>query len=247
MHPSLLQTNHRPWALPSRAWSWRQSWLDLLFIHWPVPSQVLRPLVPPELTIQEFDGTSWVGVVPFRMDGVMRRPLPDVPGLSAFPELNVRLYVEAEGKPGVWFLSLDATNPLAVWAARRYFHLPYYRADITLNAEAGGYDYKSERRSGEATFAARYRPIGNTYESTPGSLEHWLTERYCLYALSPRGRLYRNEVHHVPWPLYNAEAEILHNTMLRAADVAVADTAPLLHFSPRVDVVVWGAEEIRRR
>ena len=119
--------------------------------------------------------------------------------------------------------------------------------DITLNAEAGGYDYKSERRSGEATFAARYRPIGNTYESTPGSLEHWLTERYCLYALSPRGRLYRNEVHHVPWLLYNAEAEILHNTMLRAADVAVADTAPLLHFSPRVDVVVWGAEEIRRR
>lgn len=247
MHPSLLRTSHRPWALPPRAWSWRQSWLDLLFIHWPVPSQVLRPLVPPELTIQEFDGTSWVGVVPFRMEGVMRRPLPDVPGISAFPELNVRLYVEAEGKPGVWFLSLDATNPLAVWAARRYFHLPYYRAEMTVIAEASGYHYQSERRSGEARFAARYRPIGEADEAPAASLEHWLTERYCLYARSPAGRLYRNEVHHVPWPLYRAEGEILRNTMLRAASVAVADTAPLLHFSPGVDVVVWGAEEVPRR
>src|SRR5690606_35517478 len=125
VHSSFSRTEHRPWAIPQGEWSWRQSWLDLLFIHWPVPTAALRPHVPSELSIQEFDGTSWIGLVPFRMAGVMRRPFPDIPGLSAFPELNVRLYVEAEGKPGVWFLSLDATNPLAVWAARRYFHLPY--------------------------------------------------------------------------------------------------------------------------
>src|SRR5690606_34777811 len=141
MHSSLSRTDHRPWPMPSRRLTWRQSWLDLLFIHCPVPLEVLRPLVPDCLKVQEFGGTSWVGVVPFRMAGVMRRPLPDLPGLSAFPELNVRLYVEAEGKPGVWFLSLDATNPLAVWAARRFFHLPYHRANISLQRTDSGIRY----------------------------------------------------------------------------------------------------------
>jgi uncharacterized protein len=240
MHPSLSKTDHRPWRLPQREWGWRQSWVDLLFMHWPMPKEVLGPLVPPELTIQEFDGTSWVGVVPFRMEGVMRRPLPDIPGLSAFPELNVRLYVEAEGKPGVWFLSLDATNPLAVWAARRFFHLPYHQARMSLVRNAGWFEYESRRLGGQACFKARYRPLGEPYASTVGSLEHWLTERYCLYALSPKGQLIRNEVHHVPWPLYSAEAELLENTMLTASALKVPGVLPLLHFSPRVDVVVWG-------
>jgi uncharacterized protein YqjF (DUF2071 family) len=120
-HASFERLGHRPWALPSSPWVWRQSWLDLLFAHWPMDAALLQRLVPAPLKVQEFDGTSWVGLVPFRMAGVMRRPLPDLPWISAFPELNVRLYVEHEGKPGIWFLSLDAANQLAVWAARRYF------------------------------------------------------------------------------------------------------------------------------
>jgi len=111
-HDAFGQTDHRPWPLPPGRWSWRQSWRDLLFAHWPVAAAAIRPLVPAELTVQEFDGTSWIAVVPFRMAGVMRRPLPDLPWVSAFPELNVRVYVEAGGKPGVFFFSLDATNPL---------------------------------------------------------------------------------------------------------------------------------------
>lgn len=146
--------------MPSRLWTWRQSWLDLLFIHWPVPAASLRSFVPEPLKIQEFDGTSWVGVVPFRMAGVMRRPLPDIPGISAFPELNVRLYVETDGKPGVWFLSLDATNPLAVWAARRFFHLPYYRAQMSHTRQDADLVYHSSRRRGSARFSADYRPTG---------------------------------------------------------------------------------------
>jgi uncharacterized protein len=244
MPSSLNRIDHRPWPMPSGRWSWRQSWVDLLFLHWPVPSELLRPLVPAGLTIQEFEGTSWVGVVPFRMEGVMRRPFPDVPGLSAFPELNVRLYVEAEGRPGVWFLSLDATNPLAVWAARRFFHLPYHRAHMSLTERAGWYEYESHRRSAEASFRARYRPLGAQYESRAGTLEHWLTERYCLYALSPTGQLLRNEVHHVPWPLYRAEAELMENTMLKAAGLEVPNASPLLHFASRVDVIVWDGEEV---
>ena len=245
MHPAFARSDHRPWSLPARAWSWRQSWRDLLFLHWPVPAATLRPLVPRALQIQEFDGTSWLGVVPFRMAGVMRRPLPDLPWISAFPELNVRLYVEAEGKPGVWFLSLDATNPLAVWAARRFFHLPYHRADIRVEREGDGIRYDAARRGGDARFRARYHPAGDVYESAPGTLDHWLTERYCLYAEGPRGELLRNEVHHAPWPLQPARAEVEVNTMAEACGIELEGT-PLCHFARRIDVVVWGADEVRR-
>src|SRR5690606_3907172 len=109
-----------------------------------------------------------LGVVPFRMEGVMRRFLPDLPGVSAFPELNVRIYVEAEGKPGVWFLSLDASNSLAVWAARRFFHLPYHRADMALAWKSETCLYQSQRRQGGQRFEAQYGPVGPEYEATPG-------------------------------------------------------------------------------
>lgn len=174
----------------------------------------------------------------------MHRPFPDIPGLSAFPELNVRLYVEVDGKPGVYFLSLDATNPLAVWAARRYFHLPYHRAVMSVVCNGAEFAYQSRRVVGSAAFAAKYHPLGEQYESKPGTLEHWLTERYCLYAVSPDGKLLRNEVHHVPWPLYAAEANIETNTMLDPFKIRLPDTAPLLHFAPRVDVIVWDAVEM---
>lgn len=244
MHPAFTRADHRPWGLPERPWSWRQSWLDLLFLHWPVPVKVLRPLVPAELEIQEFDGTSWVGVVPFRMVGVTRRYLPDLPWVSAFPEFNVRLYVEAGGKPGVWFLSLDATNPLAVWAARRFFHLPYHRADIEIVRHGHRLHYDARRRDGTVGFRARYEPVGAVYESRPGTLEHWLTERYCLYAKRPDGVLLRNDVHHVPWPLQRSEAHVTLNTLLEPHGIGVTG-APLCHFARRVDVVVWNAERCR--
>jgi uncharacterized protein YqjF (DUF2071 family) len=239
VHPALAEQDHRPWPIPRGAWTWRQSWCDLLFAHWPIPADRLRPLVPAPLAVQEFDGTSWVGVVPFRMEGVMRRPLPDLPGISAFPELNLRLYVELEGKPGVWFLSLDATNPLAVWAARRFFHLPYEHASIEITAEQEGFAYRSDRRDGKASFEARYAPAGEIDRAASGSLEHWLTERYCLYARSPRGGLFRAEVHHVPWPLQPARAEILENGLGAPYGIDLPGQPPLLHFAHRIDVVVW--------
>ena len=242
MHPSLAHVDHRPWPLPESRWSWRQTWRELLFAHWPVAVDELRRYVPPELGIQEFDGTSWVGLVPFRMTGVMLRPLPDLPWVSAFPELNVRLYVELDGKPGVWFLSLDAANPLAVWAARRFFHLPYFLARMSLRCEEATIHYDS-RRPG-ATFAGSYRPASEVYAAAPGSLEHWLTERYCLYARKPDGSIWRNEVHHAQWPLQRAEAEITENTMLEFHGLRVEGPPTLLHYAERLDVVVWPAERV---
>lgn len=240
MHPALSSTAHRPWPLPTRAWTWRQSWLDLLFAHWPIPARELRRFVPNALTIQEFDGTSWVGVVPFRMAGVMRRPWPDLPWISAFPELNVRIYVEHDGKPGVWFLSLDASNALAVWAARRYFHLPYFRAQMSLGRTNDTVQYHSRRKG--ASFVGSYRPTSEPYTAATGELEHWLTERYCLYASAPDGSLWRNEVHHAPWPLQRAEAEIEETTMLAFHGLEVDGPPALLHYADRLDVIVWPGE-----
>jgi uncharacterized protein len=242
VHASLSRLEHRPWPLPPGPWRWRQSWHDLLFAHWPVPTVILRPFVPQPLKIQEFEGTSWIGLVPFRMTGVMRRPWPDLPWVSAFPELNVRTYVEHDGKPGVWFLSLDATNPLAVWAARRFFHLPYFRATMSVSPNGDSFKYGSRRAGAE--FTASYKPASAVYQAAPGSLEHWLTERYCLYALAPDGFLWRTDVHHLPWPLQFAEAGISANTMFDFHGLPIQGAPALLHFSRRLDVVFWNSERV---
>lgn len=243
-HPALSRLAHRPWPLPAGPWAWRQTWCDLLFAHWRIDAAVLRPLVPEELEVQQFDGTAWIALVPFRMTGVMRRPLPDLPWISAFPELNVRTYVDHGGKAGVWFLSLDATNPLAVWAARRYFHLPYVRAQMDVALEETEVSYDSVRRDGTARFRGRYRPSSPVYASRPGTLEHWLTERYCLYAKTPAGVLQRTDVHHAPWPLQGAEVRISDNTVFEAHGLDVAGPPAHVHFSRRLDVVVWPSESV---
>ncbi|HUF49057.1 MAG TPA: DUF2071 domain-containing protein [Vicinamibacterales bacterium] len=241
MHPALRHTSHRLFPVAPGAWTWRQSWLDLLFAHWPIPAGAIRLLVPPELDVQEFDGTSWIGVVPFHMEGVMRRPLPDLPGISAFPELNLRLYVEHRGTPGVWFLSLDAASRLAVWAARRFFHLPYFHARMAVAVADPEVTYRSVRVAPghPVAFEAEYAPVSAPFRAVRGSLEHWLTERYCLFAKAPDGRLFRTDVHHEPWPLQPARAAIHRNDLFTPHGLAVSGPPALLHFSRRVDVVVW--------
>ena len=244
--PALERIDHRPWPLPARPWSWQQSWQQLLFAHWPLPAASLRPLVPPELEIDEFEGTSWVGVVPFWMSRVGRRPLPPLPWLSTFPELNLRLYVRHGDKPGVWFLSLDAGNPVAVWAARTFFHLPYRHARFAVERWGREIDYRSERLAQPSglRFEARYRPSSDPYRADPGTLEHFLTERYCLYARAPRGALYRAEIHHRPWPLQRVEAEFSVNQLTQPHGFKLPGSPALLHYSERIDVVVWGLERI---
>ncbi|MCB9833969.1 MAG: DUF2071 domain-containing protein [Planctomycetes bacterium] len=240
MHPAFSQIDHRPWPLPERRWNWRQTWLDLLFAHWEVPAALLRPLIPAGLELQAFEGRHYIAVVPFRMEGVSPRGLPDLPGISAFPELNVRSYVTCRGKPGVWFFSLDAARRLAVWAARRFFHLPYYFAAMRLEEKDGVIDYHSRRRHEPrgADLEARYRPTSAPYLAEKGSLEHWLTERYCLFAASPDGQLHCGEIHHLPWPLQKAEAEFARNTMTAPFDIPLLGE-PILHFARRIEVAVW--------
>ena len=185
-----------------------------------------------------------MGIVAFQMSGVMLRMLPDLPWISAFPQLNVRLYVELDDKPGVWFLSVDATHPLAVWAGRHFFHLPYHRAQIDLTLGEERVNYKSDRINPEspAGFTATYEPTSAVYETKPGSLEHWLTERYCLYSQSSDGSVYRTEIDHRPWPLQKAVADITRNTMVDLHNLRLEGPPSLLHFSRHRDVLVWPPE-----
>ena len=221
-----------------------QTWHDLLFAHWPVDREQLRQKVPPGFTLDLFDGQAWIGIIPFHMSNVAPRGLPALPWVSAFPELNVRTYVSVEGKPGVYFFSLDAGNPLAVATARTLFHLPYFSAAMEVEEKDGWVHYSSRRHDNPAELVARYRPAGGASEPAPGTLEHFLTERYCLYTLDRDFRPYRLEIHHLPWRLQPADAEIASNTMAAAAGVRLPSTAPLLHFSRRQDMVGYRLHRI---
>jgi len=215
-----------------------QTWHDLLFAHWPIPIELMRPLVPPQLELDTFDRQAWVGVVPFWMSGVRTRGLPAIPGLSRFPELNVRTYVTYGGKPGVYFFSLDAANLPAVCTARALYHLPYFRARMKADGAGEKVVYSSSRRRANAEFRGRYAPCAPLQLRQPGTIELWLTERYCLYTVH-QGDVYRGEIHHLRWPLQDARAEIEINSMAGAANIMLPDTPPLLHFARRLDVLIW--------
>jgi uncharacterized protein YqjF (DUF2071 family) len=241
------RTEHRPWPLPERSWTIAQSWEELVFLHWRVDRAALRRLVPTELTLDEHDGSAWLGITPFLITGFRLRGTLPVPFVSSFPELNVRTYVTAEKKPGIWFFSLDTPSLLAVEAARVAYRLPYFYSRASLEQKADRIEFTSARRNGERPFVfeAGYRPAGGeAREPQPGTLEHFLTERYCLYAHDERG-LHRAEIHHPPWELRPADVEIRLNTM-PPDGVELDGEEPLCHLAGRQDVVIWSLEAARK-
>jgi uncharacterized protein YqjF (DUF2071 family) len=237
----------RPWPVPRRPWVLPMVWHDLLFAHWPVPASPLRDRLPAGLELDLHEGQAWLGVVPFRMTGIRPRGFPHVPGLSSFIELNLRTYVTAGGRPGVWFLSLDASNPVAVQLARWSFRLPYFRAAMSCRADGAAIEYRSRRtHSGvpPAEFAGRYQPSGAPFTALPGSFEAWLIERYCLYTTGPQGRIRRGEIDHAPWQLQRAEAEFRINDMTRLAGLDLPSQPPHLLFSRQLAVRAWWLEDV---
>ncbi len=228
-----VPTNSRPWVMAMQ-------WHDLLFAHWPVDPALLRPHIPAALTIDTFDGQAWLAVVPFRMAGVRARCLPGIPPFSRFPELNLRTYVVHDGRPGVWFFSLDAADRLAVRVARAGFHLPYFDARMSITRDADGwFDYRSERfhrGAPGARFAARYRPTGPVQPAAPGSLDHFLTERYSLFAADRKERVYRGDIEHEPWPLQPAEWQPERCEMTALLDCGLPSVEPRLLFATGLEV-----------
>ena len=242
------EVSHRPWPMPARPWIMTQTWHDLLFAHWPVDAKQLAARIPAEFELDVFDGQAWLGIVPFDMTNVSVRGLPALPWLSAFPELNVRTYVRVEDKPGVYFFSLDAGNPIAVQAARILLRLPYCWASMRVERSVTGVRYRSYRKGSgpSAELVATYGPTGPVFNAQRGSLEYFLAERYCLYARGHTGP-YRLEIHHSPWPLQPAEAELEINSMAGPSGIRLPDVTPLLHFAKRQDTVAWAPSRLGMR
>lgn len=243
MNDLLKETAHRPWPIPGGDWVMEQTWRDLLFAHWSYPIEAVRAVVPGELPLDTWEGRAWVGVVPFYLENLKLRGLPALPGLSSlsFPELNVRTYVSIDGKPGVYFFSLDAGNRTAVQGARTLFHLNYFDADMSITRTPAGIEYTSQRtdkRGPAARFRGHYAADGEVTIPVAGSLEHFLTERYCLYTVN-RGVTTRLQIHHRPWLLQPASAEIDAADMLTSAGLPAPADGPLLHYSAVQPMIGW--------
>jgi uncharacterized protein YqjF (DUF2071 family) len=227
---SLRKTEHRPYPLPGGRWTMGQTWENLLFAHWRVPYSLLRPHVPERLELEQHDGSAWIGLTPFRIVGLRLRGALPLPGVSSFHELNCRTYVRAGDRPGIWFFSLDASSRAAVAVARATYRLPYRHARI----EARGESFRAETEGG-GSFHARYHGVGMPAPPAPATLEHFLTERYCLYAGEGR---FRADIHHAPWPLQAAEAEVEQRGI---APVGL-EGEPIYHYARRLDVLIWSLQ-----
>ena len=237
----LGQIAHRPWSLPTGPWILEQSWLDVLFAHWPLAPEVVRARVPEALELDTFEGRPWVSAVAFRIDPFRARGLPVT---LRFPELNLRTYVRKDGVPGVYFFSLDAASRTAVLGGQTFFRLNYYDAAIAFVADTH-FDFTCRRLDHpRADFHARYRAIGEPHTPARSSLEEWLVERYCLYAARTGGATFRVQIHHLPWLLQPAEADLAADQLFFAAQLPAPDSPPLLHYSARQDTLTWSPERV---
>jgi uncharacterized protein len=238
---------HRPFPMPQKPWVMRQEWHNLLFAHWEIDPNVLRRLVPQHLNLDLWHERAYVAVAPFVIRRLRPRGMSSLPVLSHFPEINVRTYVEFGGIPGVFFFSLDAANLSAVFGARAAYHLPYYAAHMRVKHEGDRVCYESRRFSSprEAEFRATYGPNSGVLAWRPPheSLERFLAERYCLYSVRG-GRTYRVHIHHLPWPLQPAVADIQLNTMTSPLHLQLPQSS-FFHFARFLDVLVWWPEKVR--
>jgi uncharacterized protein len=230
-----------------------QNWHHLLFLHWEVPPAELQSLLPPRLTLDTFEGKAYIGLIPFTLTGVRPVLTPPLPWISAFHEVNVRTYVHVDGaEPGVWFFSLDASSMIAVTAARAAYHLPYFESEIEFKAGEGPLpliEFDSRRTDARGAMPAnahlRYRPTeGPVGPAVPGTIDHFLCERYILYAQDEQRQLYRARVHHQPYPLQRAEVVALDETLVWAAGIRRPEGAGLRHYAREVNVKVYPLEKV---
>jgi uncharacterized protein len=240
---------HRPWPPPRAPWVLAQTWLDTCFLHWPVEPGALRRAVPGELDVETFDGVAWLTITPLFVRASRPRLVPPLSRWASFPELNLRTYTSLAGKPGVYFLSLDCASALAVAAARALYRLPYRLARMSMRREGARTVLSSRRvRPGPlpARFAVAYAPLGEPVSPAPGSLDHWLLERYCCYGVDRLLGVLRTEIQHPPWRVRQAEVQLGENTLASAHGLTLHGP-PLAHLGRRQDVLFWAPQRVRRR
>jgi uncharacterized protein YqjF (DUF2071 family) len=249
----LVRTSHRPRPLPTGRWAMTQRWNDLLFVHWPVPASSIQALLPEGLQVDTFQGSAWLGVVPFWMDRIKVRGAPLIPGASCYAELNLRTFVRDQRTrtPGTFSLSLDASNLLTVGVGRFFHRLPYHWAEMRLEqGKDRDFSFFSRRRltNHPVLFQARYRGLGPTRklaESCCGSIEYFLMERNCVFSTNRSGQLLRANLHHIAWPLEEAEAQIDRNDLAAEFGIQLPNQDPVLHYMRRLAVYIWPAERVR--
>jgi len=243
----LFATAHRPWPLPTAPWIMTQRWNDLLFLHYSLDPELVRAKVPNVLTLDTYRQRAWVTVAPFWINHLRPPGVPSVPWFSNFNEINVRTYVSYDGKPGVYFFSLDASNLSAVWGARVFYRLPYWQASMKVSGKGKTtikYDSKRQHGPKPAELKCSYGPASaRTFHARPSSLEHFLTERYCLYTAT-RNRLYRGDIHHLPWDLQDAQVEMQQNTMAQPTGLQLAPEADIAFFARELKVLFWAPERL---
>lgn len=215
-----------------------QTWNEHVFLHWPFEPAQLERLLPGSVELETYDGAAWLGVTAFLLTSLRLRGLPPLPGISSFPEVSVRTYVTRYGKPGLWYFALDAGSTLAVEAAKRVYRLPYARSQMRYVREGSRVHLESARAG--AAFSADYGGVGDAFTAEPGSLDGFLTERYCIYT-EDGGRAYRAELHHPPWRLQRGVATVDVNTF-----TPMPLPAPPAHvlYAERQDAVVWPLREL---
>ncbi len=248
-----IRTSHRPRQLPLGRWAMTQRWNDMLFAHWPVPAQTLAEKLPDELQVDTFQGSAWLGVAPFWMDRMKIRGVPPIPGARSFPALSLRTYVRDQrtGVPGMYFFSLDVSSLLAVGVGKVFYHMPFHWAQMRLEQKSDReFSFYGRRllSSWPVAFRARYKGLGPTHklaENRSGTLENFLMERSCLFARNRAGQTIRASLHHVPWPLEEAEAEIEQNDLAASIGICLPNEKPVLYYSRRLAVYIWPAELVR--
>jgi uncharacterized protein YqjF (DUF2071 family) len=203
-------------------------------MYWPVPSAAIRPLIPQALNLHRFEATAWVGLSAFWIHGQRIRSLSWL-RRAEYPAVSVHTFVVRNGKPGIWFLYLGGGTRTDVWLARRLLRLPFSPIRITVDRNVARVHHRSDRPDG-AVFEVHYSPIGEVVSPVPGTLAHWLTERYAIYSVGRRGRLNCSEIHHVRWPIQPASASVKRNELLPPG---AAGTPASVFYTPRVELVGW--------
>lgn len=239
---------HRPYPLPSKNWIMRQTWKNVLFLHWPIPLEKLRPHIPTSLQIDTYKGTAWLGIILFVLEGIYPFGLSSISLTPKFPEINVRTYVTYNGKPGIYFLSIDVDNWASLKIAKHWYHLPYHSAHISFQKEGESFHCHSvrrENRNDPLSFHCKYASVSDVYAPKEGTLDHWLTERYCFYSSNNGVSIYCGEIHHQPWPLQKAKIELVNHTLFTPFHFDLPEEKPVIHFSPGVDSLMWNIKKIR--
>jgi len=223
----------------------KQTWDKLLFMHWQVPLEKLRPLIPPCLEIDTFHGGAWVGITPFTVRDSHPSFTPPLPWLSSFHEVNVRTYVHLDGVPGVWFFSLDASSEVAVMAARTFYHLPYFSADITIEEEGRRIHYDATRNDPDwpAELTVTWSPSPDVRGAEVGTLEYFWVERYCLFS-ALENTLYRARIFHQPWPLRDVPLANYKTNLLAPLGLSVPDDKARLLAGGPVRTEIWPVEAV---